>query len=201
MSWQFMLEVGNQSDIKKRLEKCLKEEWKLKKESQNELWNYYQKEGLTVDFWDVLTTRLCFELNLDHCAVLEQVGFEELFYINSKKGNAGMTGFFSHWNSHFGKKKGAKVIQKNASAFLEKKDLLELVYWLEICSTILSEKEIWLINPEAAEDQFLLKEAIAYCNINYEEHRSFGYQEHNFVYLKEKMENSPFDFFYWYNSF
>lgn len=201
MSWDFSLEAGNRINIERQLKEGLKGGWKLKGSSQNRLWEQYQKEGFTMALLDNLTTCICLELGLYECAILEQLEFKTLFERRSKQGNYAMADLFYHWNRYFCQQEGFRVATKNASAILEKKDLVELVYWIEICCTLLAKEEVWLVNP--AEDQFLLEQAIEHCNRvkDYEEMKVFGFFLPMHQYLKEEIEKSPFDLFYWCNSY
>jgi hypothetical protein len=204
MSWDFSIEGGAQQVIIAELEKGLGGAWNIKEDSKKRLLDYYHTEGFDAVFFDDLTTCLCLELDLYICDVLKQLQLETLFDRRSKKANAAMNELFFDWNRNFKiytPKTEYRVQTKDSSAFLKKEELIELVYWIEICCTLLAGETVWLVDPE--KEAALLERAIQYCEPlkEREEMKALGFYLPMHQYLKEAIEESSFDLFYWYNSY
>ena len=118
----------------------------------------------------------------------------------SKSANFGTNLLFGYWNNGYTNGFGQELVQTNSSsAFLDRNQILDLVYWLEICAAILSNEPLYLYDQE--EPIFI--EALQYCEDkkNNEDMLNFSFYYSGYQHLKWDIETSDFDLFYWYNSY
>ncbi len=201
MAWDFSITGGHGTTIRQRLLKGITQDWPLSEEYRIDFLAHYHLHGLTAKLFEDLAYQLYVQQQLEWDALLHQLGFEEQYERRSKKANFALNQIFSHWHEQFYSVHHMPLEIHEASVFMNKETITELVDWITLCALLLNKEVIptYYHNHRA----YFIVEAERYTTeiANYEEMEAFVFDLPVYVHFQKEMKTCFFDLFYWCNAY